>query len=338
VRYYRIDLSDKNGNPVYLRSLNGQPLTSLAPDGKFNPGALQVELDIPVYPLHAASANAFVKVWGVGIQDIIHQSDYNDLNIKVFGGMSAGLPLANPNQSGLLMQGTIYQAYGNWRGTEQSLGFYCLPPIGASDAAPLNVPFVWRRGTALASAIRATLQVAVPDMTPNINISPRLVLGFDEVGFYQNLQQFAGWLNQRTIPIIGGAYPGVMISTRGGQIQVWDGTGSQSNTIRIQPQDLIGQPTWLSPLTITFQTVMRADIDLQSVIALPQTIIQQTATSQLRQQDKTSFTGNFIVQAVQHFGNFRQPSADAWNTTFQAAAELKPAPAGSATVESITVQ
>ena len=50
MRYYRIDLTDAKGNPVYLKSLIGQPLTSLTPQGGFNPGALQVELNIPLYP------------------------------------------------------------------------------------------------------------------------------------------------------------------------------------------------------------------------------------------------------------------------------------------------
>jgi hypothetical protein len=43
--------------------------------------------------------------------------------IQVFGGMSKGLPLANAVQSGLLMDGTIQQAWGNWQGTEQNINF-----------------------------------------------------------------------------------------------------------------------------------------------------------------------------------------------------------------------
>ena len=339
VRYYRVDLTTASGNPVFLKSLNGQPLTSLAPDGTFNPGALQVELNIPVYPMHQAGAGTYVKVWGVSLADIQRQSDYNGLNIKIYGGMSAGLPLATPSQSGLLVSGSVYQAYGNWIGTEQSIVFLILPPVGASDT-PLNVPFTWTKGQSLAAAIRATLQVAVPTLTPSINISPNLVLGYTETGYYTNLQQFAQWINQRSQAIIGGAYQGVQISTKGNTIQVWDGTQAQSGTIQIQPWDLIGQPTWQDQANIVFQTTLRADIDLQSVIQLPPTIIQQTSSSQLRLQDRTTFTGRFVVQGAQHYGNFRQPSADSWNTTFQAAAQLKEAPAvpaGNVTIENMTV-
>lgn len=339
MRYYDIRLSDARGNPVYLKSL-GQPLTSLTPSGTFNPGALQVELNIPIYPFHQAGAGTYVKCWGVGLQDITHQADFNDLNIAVYGGMSKGLPLATPSQSGLLTKGSIYQAYGNWVGVEQSIVFLILPPTGTVDA-PLNVPFTWQAGQPLAAAIRSTLQTAAPELKPQINISPNLVLSYTETGYYTNLQQFAQWINERSQSIIGGAYQGVMISTKGDTIQVWDGTQPQSNVIQIQPWDLIGQPTWQGPNNIVFQTVMRADIDLQSVVKLPPTIIQQTSTSNLRNQDRTSFTGNFIVQSAQHFGNFRQPTADAWNTTFQATPQLQeapaPAPAGNVTIESITV-
>ncbi len=192
-------------------------------------------------------------MWGVSLADIQRQSDYNGLNIKIYGGMSAGLPLATPSQSGLLVSGSVYQAYGNWIGTEQSIVFLILPPVGASDT-PLNVPFTWTKGQSLAAAIRATLQVAVPTLTPSINISPNLVLGYTETGYYTNLQQFAQWINQRSQAIIGGAYQGVQISTKGNTIQVWDGTQAQSGTIQIQPWDLIGQPTWQDQANIVFQT------------------------------------------------------------------------------------
>ena len=260
--------------------------------------------------------------------------------IAIFGGMSKGLPLATPSQSGLLTKGSILQGVRQlgWHRTVDRVPD--LPPVGASDT-PLNVPFTWTKGQSLAAAIRATLQVAVPTLTPSINISPNLVLGYTETGYYTNLQQFAQWINQRSQAIIGGAYQGVQISTKGNTIQVWDGTQAQSGTIQIQPWDLIGQPTWQDQANIIFQTVMRADIDLQSVIQLPPTIIQQTSSSQLRLQDRTTFTGRFVVQGAQHYGNFRQPSADLWVTTFQAAAQLKEAPAvpaGNVTIENMTFQ
>lgn len=316
MRFYRIDLADSSGNPVYLRSLNGQPLTSLTPTGQFNPGALQIELDLPVNPGSTGDAtSAYVKIWGVGLADIVRQADFNDLSIRVYGGMSKGLPLANPNQAGLLIQGEIQQSYGNWRGTEQSLVFIIRPPTGSPDA-PINAPFTWAKGTPLSVALSNVLSTAFPTMKQQISISPNLVLGYDEVGYYRNLKSFSQWLNQRTQPIIGGTYQGVQIATRGDTIVAWDGTQAPSSVQQIDPWDLIGQPTWLEPLVINFQTVMRGNVQPGDTMQLPQTIIQQQASSNLRYQDRTSFNGQVSILKVQHFGSFRQPTADAWNTTF----------------------
>lgn len=316
MRYYRIDLSRTDGTPVYLRSLN-QPLTSLAPNGIFNPGALQVELDIPVNPFSTGDATSgYIKVWGVGLQDITHQADYNGLNIAVYGGMSAGLPLANPNQAGLLVQGSIQQAYGNWVGVEQSIVFIVGPSTGLPQQ-PKNFPFVWQAGTPLATALASLFNAAFPGQKQNITISPNLTIGYTETGYYQNLKQFADWLNQRTIPIIGGNYQGVQIAFNGNGITVWDGMQAPSNVTQVNPWDLIGQPTWLDPVTINFQVVMRGNVNLGDTVQLPQTIIQQIATSQLYLlKNQTTFNGKVVVTKAQHFGNFRQPDPASWITSF----------------------
>lgn len=318
MRYYRIDLTNSSGKPVYLKSLQNQPLTSLSQQGAFNPGALDIEIDLPIYPASTGDAtSSFCKIYGVGLQDITRQADYQDLNIAIYGGMSKGLPLANPNQAGLLVKGTIWQSYGNWVGTEQSLVFIVGPNTG-SQGSPLNMPFTWQAGTPLSVAVGNVLSTALPNMKQQIAISPNLVLGYTETGYYRNLKSFGQWLNQRTQPIIGGAYQGVQIATRGDTIVVWDGTQQPSAVAQINPWDLIGQPTWLAPQQITFQTVMRGNVQLGSVMQLPQTIIQQTATAQPRFADQTTFTGKVMIIKAEHFGRFRQPDAASWNTTFWA--------------------
>lgn len=321
MRYYRVDLTNASGQPVYLRSLQGNPLTSLTSGGQFNPGALQVEMDIPVNPFSTGdAANGYIKIWGVAPYDVVRQADYNGLNISVYGGMSAGLPLANPQQAGLLVQGKIQQAYGNWRGTEQSLTFIVGPSVG-TPGTPGNFPFVWTKGMPLAAALQRLFNTAFPGLKQQITISPNLVLGYTETGYYQGLKPFAIWLNQRTQPIIGGTYQGVQISNKGNAIVVWDGTQAPSNITQINPQDLIGQPTWISPTLINVQTVMRGNVNLGDTIQLPQTIISQTASSQLylAPQNQTSFNGKMLITKAQHFGNFRQPDPASWNTTFWAA-------------------
>jgi hypothetical protein len=56
-------------------------------------------------------------------------------------------------------------------------------------------------------------------------------------------------------------------------------------------------------------------------VSLPQgpTIVTAASLSRfLNIQDKTSFTGNYVVQEIHHYGNFRQPDGASWNTTFNA--------------------
>jgi hypothetical protein len=94
-RYYRIEI---DGGPTYTSFNNGVT----------NPAALQVELDIPVAPFASpASTGAFVKIWGIPLDDIRQSKDLRFKGIKVFGGFQKGLPLANPAQAGLLVQGYI---------------------------------------------------------------------------------------------------------------------------------------------------------------------------------------------------------------------------------------
>jgi hypothetical protein len=103
--------------------------------------------------------------------------------------MAKGLPLADPTQAGLLVQGTIQQAFGNWEGTNQTLDIIIIaggqgasgPSIGNPDF-PGNYPFICPKGTPLANAIKNTLSTALPNLTQSINISPRLVMNSDQPG------------------------------------------------------------------------------------------------------------------------------------------------------------
>jgi hypothetical protein len=103
MRYYRIEID--GGSTVFTSYENGQNI----------PGALQVELDIPVAAMHSpGNAGAFVKIWGVPLSMISQASNLNNKAIKVYGGFQKGLPLANPKQAGLLVQDYTYQSFGNW--------------------------------------------------------------------------------------------------------------------------------------------------------------------------------------------------------------------------------
>lgn len=307
MRFYRIEI----GGTVYTSLVNGQT----------DPGALNVEFDIPVSTMSAPLGSAFIRVWGVALQTLAQSNNLNNQQIKVFGGMAKGLPLANPAQQGLLVQGTIFPAFGNWEGTDMTLDMYVVAPFGApSIPAAKNIVHNWQQGQPLANAIKSTLGVAFPGFKLNINISPNLVQSFTDTGFYQTLEQYGTYIRQISKSILGASeYPGVLISSNGETINVSDGTQASSGPKQIQFQDMVGQPTWIAPNIINVKTVMRGDLKILDQVKLPPSLATTTAASAPQFRSNSAFQGTFQVNTLRHLGNFRQPDARSWVTTMDLA-------------------
>ena len=321
---------DQSGTPKYFSSL-GQVLTSLKPDGTFNPGALNVEIDLPVGPYHTpgGQSRGYVRIWGLSIKDLGAAfnlnpvqngvaSTMNATQIVVSGGMSAGFPLANPTQARALVKGQVYQAYGNWIGVDQTVDLLISPASG-TIAAPLNLTLNWMMNQPLSAALMQCFSTGFPQASVEIDISPRLVQNHDEPSVYGTLTQLASYLNPVSKKIITDTdYPGVGITYDGATIKVFDST-TMPPPVQIAPQDLIGQPTWIQPQMIQMKTVMRGDLDIGSIVTLPPTIVGATSGASPglsgNPSNNMSFTGNFQVVDIHHFGNFRQPDAASWNTT-----------------------
>jgi hypothetical protein len=293
-------------------------------DATGDPNALNIELDLAV-TYHNAPANgnsSFVRVWGIPLQALLNARQFNNSPISIYGGMQQGLPLANPNQQGLLVQGIVYPALGNWRGTDMTLDFYIK--VGA-DGAP-NVPgaanLVHNQPAQqpMSTAITNALQTAFPGFTANVKISPNLVRPNDEHGFYQTLGQYATFLNDASHDIMKTTgYLGVQVSVQGKTINVVDGTQGQTGAKTINPQDLIGQPIWTNVKTCQFMTVMRGDINVGDTITLPTSLATLTTNAAPAAPGGTNTNivqGSFLIQNVHHVGNFRQPDWSSWCTIF----------------------
>lgn len=321
MRYYKIDITNKDtGAPIIPTSLGNLGITSLLPSGQTNPAALNIELDIPVAAFNAPNGNAFIRIWGIGVQQISSAFDITGALIKVYGGMAKGLPLANPKQAGLLVAGRINQAYGNWVGTDQSLDLQITAAAGSVDE-PLNFVLNWRAGMPLSDAIAATLKTALPNAIQKIAISPRLVANHDQPGYYQTLNQLNGIIFDLSKSIITDAtYQGVVIGYDGVTVTVTDGT-EKTEPKAIEFQDLLGQATWIGFNRISVKTVMRADLFLQDLVTLPRGAVTTTAASapQFRNDPKnqSTFSGTYMIKSLHHYGNSRQPDAASWNTTFE---------------------
>lgn len=281
------------------------------------PGALNVELDIPVAPFATPVGAAYVRVWGVSLQEIGQASNLNGKPVSIYAGMQKGLPLANPAQSGLLIQGFVQQGFGNWQGTEQSIDLIIQAGIG-TNAAPKNFTLSWKAGTNLSDAIKATFATALPDYSINVNINPNLVLSNDEDGFYSTIEQFAEYIKAISQHVVGGTYQGVDIAiVRGKSISVYDGT-TQATPKVIVFTDLVGQPTWVDPGTIQVRCVMRADISIGDYLKLPPGVVTTTAQSLSQYRQGSVFQGTFAVKLLRSNGNFRQPDGSSWVTTIDA--------------------
>ena len=311
MRYYKIVIADPSTSAIVKQ------WTSLSATGSVIPGALNVEMDFPVYNFDASNGAAYLKIWGISIQDIGQSFDFRGKNISVYAGMSKGLPLANPAQSGLILSGTINQAFGNWQGTNQSIDFYITQEFGSPDS-PKNIILTWEKGTPLSEAIQIALNIGFPDYTAKININPNLVLGQAETGYFQSIGQFAQYVKNISSNIINSPnYAGVNISVKDKIFIVEDGT-TQAAPKGIVFTDLIGQPTWINFGTIQFKAVMRADLHVGDYIKMPAGMVTTTQQSYANLRNKSSFSGIFKISEIRHVGNFRQQDANSWVTVINA--------------------
>lgn len=313
MRYYAIVVQDANSGSTVAQ-------WSSQNAGAFDPGAQQVQFDIPVAPYAQPLGLAAIKIWGPRLQHIAQSSDFNGMNLTLYGGMTTGLPLANPQQQGELIRGTIWQAYGNWIGTEMTLDFI-ISPSGVSNDKPGNISFHWKAGTSLSSAIAQTLSTAFPTLKQSININPNIVLAHDEAGYWLTLEGFAAFLESVTVGLFGSTYDGVQVALQQGTFAVYDGS-SPASPIALSFTDLVGQPTWIGTNQCQVTTVMRGDIQVGNSITLPQGFVPGAGSvtvlpsSMSQYASQSAFQGTMLVTAIRHVGSFRDPDGRAWVSIF----------------------
>jgi hypothetical protein len=312
LRYYKIQIES---GPTFTSVVNGQN----------DPGALDVDFDV-IFVQNQSDISSHIKIRGIDPKLISQAYNFNDKRLQMWAGYTNGLPLANvqvPHQ-GLILDGKIWPCFGNWIFNELSLEFFVIANV-AGTGGPTNVKNIVHNmpaGQPLSTALKNTLQIAFPQSTINMNISPNLKLNYPDWGIYQSLEQLGNYVKSLSHSILGNPpkYKGVTIATNGNNINVSDGT-QNSNTININYVDLVGQPTWIGAQTIQVTTLLRGDISLinSPTIKLPQTLATQTQQSAIFQKGNVlNFQGTWQVVFVKHIGRFRNPSYDAWVTIINA--------------------
>lgn len=337
MRYYKIIIRNKNTReivrPAAFEKLKLDATYTSYVNGRSLRGALNVLLDIPTAPYALPRQGSYVRIEGVSLDEVRQSADLNLQDIEIYAGMKKGLPLAKPEQSQLpIVQGTIFQAFGNWQGTNMSLDLILIPYTGTVKN-PINLTLAWRANTQLSDAIKASLSVAFPGFTVKVAISSSLVKASDETGYYNSLNEFAAAVLALSLaqqfkgikPIGGGSYPGVNITLANKTLTVSDGTQALGTLKKVAFEDLIGQPTWIGPNIINFKTAIRSDISVSDDIQLPSKLATPyvlttpgAAFSGVPSRSKSTFEGKFKVIEEHHFGNFRQADGSSWVTSFNA--------------------
>lgn len=347
-RFYDLQISDPNTGLIwkpttigasgsnalgFTKSAGGSTFTSWV-NGANDPGALNIEFDVVTYPFNTAQGGSSIRVHGVGLGMIAQASNLNGQNIKLSAGMKKGLPLATPSgsvaQAGVIIQGTILQAFGNWQGTNQYIDLIVNPLAAAPEQ---DISFVWPANSQLSAALNTTFLQAFAGLgmtAPKVTVSP-LTAPVDEKGHYSTLASFAGALQELTQelgkPIYGDDYSGVSITIIGNTLYAYDNQTLPA-PVQLSFFDLIGQPTWLGPATVSFKTVLRSDIAVGSQIKFPsQGVIapyvltsQAAALPNAPARSKSVFQGAFQVSEVHHFAHLRQADGDSWVSTYSAVA------------------
>jgi hypothetical protein len=339
MRYYLIKITSRDAgasnSPGSGASVKGKLLANWTshPRGRndrADPGALQVDLDLAINSADADAPLA-LRVWGLPLKTIADTSSLFNAEIDISAGFATGLPLATlaSEYAGPIFRGTIVKAFGTWEGTDTRLDLYLTrttdaPPAGGPNPQRTNKPLTidWKRDTPLEKPLRAALSAAFPQMKIAMEISDRIVARQNQPGIFASMDSFALWVRRISQDILGGGAYGVSIVPDLGQLRVFDGTKPGGTAKRIDPNVLIGQPTWFDPATVIFKTVMRADLKVGDTITLPKTFyngsVAASAQGSSAATGQLGITGSFTIGTVRHIGSFRQPTADAWVSVFTA--------------------
>lgn len=297
------------------------------PNGSFDPGALDVVFDLQIAPGHVPSGATVISVHGVDMADLLQAQDFRGSSLSLTAGMQGGLPLSAAQPApGLLINATVFGAFGNWQGTEQTLDLLVIPSVYTQDA-PGNLVFNWQPGQAFEDAVKSALKPAFPASKLTVKVNPALTTDQPILHRARTANGLAHHLHQLTqgTSALGTNYPGVSLYFNGSEITVTDFSAGTGSTIALKFNDLIGQPTWLEPPTLTINTILRADVKIGSLITLPVgdvagpgSVTTLPTTSGSVFNNKLNFSGTFVVTAIRAVGQFRGTNADAWASVIQA--------------------
>ncbi|ANP08774.1 hypothetical protein ACVD2J_10460 [Escherichia coli] len=332
MRYYRLEIiNPKTGKPPV--DSNGNPIGPF--DTSETPGCgLHVEFDFEVTGLDVVGSGTMLTIYGLPIEMLQQSVNLNGCIVSLTAGFASGLPLANPDQQGEIIYGEVYMAYANWIGTNQTLNLVVNPVYRKKeDGSPVRFSGTGFQGEKLGDVLSRVLKQAYPDKIIESSVSDNLVLPEDIPLVYLDIGSLAMAVRSLSKAIIRQkGYSGVGIIMLPDRIRLYDNSSLELGKIKkIEPYELIGQPTWIKPFTVSFKCPLRGDIRCSDVIELPQgmfsgassILMTNTTAPSVISKNSTTFTGKFLVKSVRHIGAYLTADGDAWVTVFEAYAENK---------------
>ena len=314
MRFYSIEIRETEGAVVKLR-YSSQNL-----DGTNNPACLRVNFDIPFSNASSPAGLAYIRIYGVPFDQLAQASNLNNNVIIIYGGMSAGLPLANPQQQGIILKGKIWSAFGNWQGNEVVLEL--IVTVADVDSTTVqNYSITWEKGQQLTDAVKQTLQIAYNAKPINIvgSFDPRLIATSTQIGTYQNLTQLGVIVKDASKAIINDInYNGANITQTNNGFVIYDNSTAYKPK-KLSFTDFIGNATYTDYNMINFKLVLRGDLVVGDVITMPpKSNIANSRNSYTQFRDNLSFQNNFRISQLRHLADSRTNSSESWCTVVDA--------------------
>jgi len=329
-------------------SYSGPRLTwaSHASDGTSDPNALNVLFDFIEVSASTPAGAVFFTVEGIDLKEIsatrinnfkpiTKNGQESHWTVQVYGGMLGGLPLAARQQKpGLILSGSVVSAFGNWVGTEMSLSCLIVPGTPYTRENPGNLVLDWQKGTELSQALASMFSTAYPTLKQKILIQNGMVNDSFQGHYAATLSQMAQHIQSVTQGWGGNeSYPGVQVYIHNGTIYALDFTQALGPTLELAYDDLIGQPTWIDAATVQVRVVLRSDVQVGTILAMPAGLIDQPGLITTNPSPGTAFSQypvnfqgrNFSVLKVRHVGNFRSQDAAQWTSVINCSTTVRPA-------------
>lgn len=332
MRYYDLEITNQEGKAILDRDGKAiGPYRTLSGNGdavKVNPaGGLNIIFDIFTTALDVANGGTVLSVYGLPASVLSQEVSLFMAKVTLFGGFSCGLPLEKAEQRGIILQGDVWNAYGNWQGVNQSLNLIVNPGLLVQDdGKPLNIVIDGKEGEKISEVLRRGLSSVYKNHTLDINISDDLILPEPWKTSYPRPGILASFLRSSSVALLkNDLYNGISMIIDKGIIRLYDNL-TMSGATEIASDELIGQPTWIEQAVVSFKTPLRGDLLCGDNVILPAWLTNgagsllsvNTSESYSWGRRKINFSGTFQIRSLRHVGDYRNPAGEAWVTIIEA--------------------